>query len=191
MIYIFLSILWTAGIMTCVLLTWKQDGTGMHHGKKASRHRQCDALGNVLLGEFWLYVDVTLTCTTNLNIVAAQVHLLMATVFPNGSGIFQRNNAPCYTAQIIQNWSEEHDREFNSDQVRSTEAPLCNLQDLMNLLLTSLCHIQQHTFRCLVEVMPWPVRSTFATTHYYGKSFKVNKTLLIRFNKCILIELKI
>lgn len=61
--------------------------------------RQADT-GSVMLWAMFcwensgIYVDVTLTCTTNLSIVAAQVHLLMATVFPNGSGIFQPNNAP-------------------------------------------------------------------------------------------------
>ena len=33
-----------------VSLTWRTHGTRMHYGEKASRWRQCDALGNVLLG---------------------------------------------------------------------------------------------------------------------------------------------
>ena len=39
-------------------------------------------------------VNVTLTRTTYLNIVADQVHPFMATVFSNGSGLFQQDNTP-------------------------------------------------------------------------------------------------
>ena len=59
-----------------------------------------------------IHVDVTLTCTANLNIVGAQVHPFMATVFPDGSGLFQQDNAPCHSAKIVQEWFEEHDKEF-------------------------------------------------------------------------------
>ncbi|MCI4375370.1 hypothetical protein PGIGA_G00108680 [Pangasianodon gigas] len=57
-----------------------------------------------------IYVDVTLTRTTYLNIVADQIHPFIATVSPNGSGLFQQDNVPCYTAKIVQEWFEEHDR---------------------------------------------------------------------------------
>ena len=104
-----------------------------------------------------IHVDVTLTCTTYLNIVADQVHPFMATVFPDGSGLFQQDNAPCHTTKIVQEWFEEHDKEFKvlpwppnspdlnlivhlwdvlEKEVRSMEAPPYNLQDL-DLLLTS------------------------------------------------------
>lgn len=43
-------------------------------------------------------VVVTLRHTTDLNSSADQVR--MATLFPNGSGLFQQDNAPCCTAQI-------------------------------------------------------------------------------------------
>lgn len=58
-------------------LVWGQDGNRMHYKKKASQWRQCDVLGNILLGnaESWHYLD-----TLNLNIVADQVHYIMATV---------------------------------------------------------------------------------------------------------------
>ncbi|MCJ8743381.1 hypothetical protein PDJAM_G00093370 [Pangasius djambal] len=125
-----------------------------------------------------IHVDVTLTRPTYLNTVADQVHLFMATVFPNGSGLFQQDNAPCLTAKIVQEWFEEHDKEFKvltwppnspdlnpiehlwdvmDKQGQSMEAPPHNLQDLKDLLLTSWCQIPQHTFRGLVESMPrWP-----------------------------------
>ncbi|KAJ8276573.1 hypothetical protein COCON_G00083250, partial [Conger conger] len=59
-----------------------------------------------------IHVDVNLTHATYLNIVADQVHPFMATVFPDGSGLFQQDNAPCHTAHIVQEWFEEHEEEF-------------------------------------------------------------------------------
>ncbi|MCI4395292.1 hypothetical protein PGIGA_G00178730 [Pangasianodon gigas] len=59
-----------------------------------------------------IHVDVTLTCTTYLNIVADQVYPFMVTEFPNGSGLFHQDNAPCHTAKIVQEWFEEHDKEL-------------------------------------------------------------------------------
>ncbi|MCI4388573.1 hypothetical protein PGIGA_G00087550 [Pangasianodon gigas] len=127
-----------------------------------------------------IHVDVTLTRTIYLNIAADQVHPFMATVFPNGSGLFQQDNAPCHSAKIVQAWFEEHDKEFRvltwppnypdvnlidhlwdvlDKQVWSMEAPPHKLHDLKDLLLTSWCQIPQHTFRGLVESMPWRLRA--------------------------------
>ncbi|KAK3519523.1 hypothetical protein QTP70_033853, partial [Hemibagrus guttatus] len=103
------------------------------------------------------------------------VHPFMETVFPDGCGLFQQDNAPCHKAKIIQEWFDEHNNEFDvltwppnspdlnpiehlrnvlDKQVQSMEAPSRILQDLKDLLLTSLCQIPQHTFRDLVESMP-------------------------------------
>ncbi|MCJ8738877.1 hypothetical protein PDJAM_G00040730 [Pangasius djambal] len=89
----------------------------------------------------------------------------MATVFPNVRGLFQQDDAPCLTADIVQEQFEEHDKEFKvltwppnspdlnpiehlwdvlDKQVRSMEAPPHNLQDLKGLLLTSWCQ-KPHT----------------------------------------------
>ena len=44
-------------------------------------------------------MDVTLTRTTYLNIVADQVHSFIETLFINCSGFFQQDNTPCHTAK--------------------------------------------------------------------------------------------
>ena len=48
-----------------------------------------------------IHVDVTLICTTYLNIVADQVHPFMATVFPHGSELFQQDNAPLHFSGMV------------------------------------------------------------------------------------------
>ncbi len=49
-------------------------------------------------------------------------------IFPDGSGLFQQDNAPCHTAEIVQEWFDEHDKEVkvlpwpsNSPDLNSTE----------------------------------------------------------------------
>ena len=59
-----------------------------------------------------IHVDVNLTCVTYLNIIAEQVHPFRAMVFPDASGLFQEDNAPCHIAHIVQEWFEEHDEVF-------------------------------------------------------------------------------
>ena len=41
-----------------------------------------------------IHVDVTLTHTTYLSIVADHEHPVVITVFPDGCGLFQQDNAP-------------------------------------------------------------------------------------------------
>ena len=48
-----------------------------------------------------IHVEVNLTC------VADQVHPFMAMVFPDGSGLFQRDNAPMHKARSMQKWFGE------------------------------------------------------------------------------------
>uniref|UniRef100_A0A671YBG6 Tc1-like transposase DDE domain-containing protein n=1 Tax=Sparus aurata TaxID=8175 RepID=A0A671YBG6_SPAAU len=130
-----------------------------------------------------IHLDVALTSTTYLNILADQVHPFIQTVFPDGSGFFQRDSTPRHTAKIVQEWFEEHNDEFtvltwppnSSDlnpiehlwdvlnkQVQSMEAPPCNLQDLKDLLLILWSEIPQHTFRRVVESMPLRVKAVLA-----------------------------
>jgi len=58
-----------------------------------------------------IHLDINLTSATYLNIVAQQVHSFVTKMFSGGIGIFQQENAPCQTAQIAQEWFEEHDED--------------------------------------------------------------------------------
>ena len=58
-----------------------------------------------------IHVDVTLTRTTYLSIVADHVHPFMEMVFLDGCGLFQQVNAPCHKAKKVQEWFEEHNNE--------------------------------------------------------------------------------
>ena len=59
-----------------------------------------------------IYVDVTLTLTTYLSIVADHIHPFMKTVFPDGCGLFQQDNALCHKAKIVHEQFEEHNNKF-------------------------------------------------------------------------------
>lgn len=125
-------------------------------------------------------LDAALTCNTYVDILADQVHPFMEAVFPDGSGLFQQDNAPCHTAKMVQEWLQEHDDMFTvlawprnspdlnpierlwealGEQVRSAEAPPRTLEDLQDLLLTSWCQIPPDTFSAAVESMPRRVRA--------------------------------
>ncbi|KAK3540543.1 hypothetical protein QTP70_034300 [Hemibagrus guttatus] len=55
-----------------------------------------------------IHVDVTLTRTTYLSIVADHVYPFMETVFPDGCGPFQKDNVPCQKTKMFQEWFDEH-----------------------------------------------------------------------------------
>ncbi|KAK3523387.1 hypothetical protein QTP86_029885, partial [Hemibagrus guttatus] len=57
-------------------------------------------------------LDVTLTRTTYLSIVADHVPPLMETLFPDVCGLFQQDNVPCYKAKMVQKWFDEHNNQF-------------------------------------------------------------------------------
>lgn len=61
-------------LLWCASLTWRTPGTRMHYGKKTNMPRQCDALGNVLMVNLAIYVNVNLTHTTYLSIATDHVH---------------------------------------------------------------------------------------------------------------------
>ncbi|KAK3560338.1 hypothetical protein QTP86_006422 [Hemibagrus guttatus] len=96
-----------------------------------------------------VHVDVTLTRSTYLSIVADHVHPFMETLFPDGCVLFQQDNAPCHKAEMVQEWFDDHNNQFEvltpppnspdlnpiqhlwdvlDKQVRSMETPPYNLQ---------------------------------------------------------------
>lgn len=113
------------------LLTWGKPGTRVHYGKKASWQRQCDVLSNVLLGNL---VDVTLTFTTYLSIVADHVQYFMEMVFPDGCGLFQQNDAPCHKAKTVQEWFEEQSNAFEMLILVPNSSALNPLERLWDVL---------------------------------------------------------
>ena len=144
-----------------------------HHSLKARRQASRDSV--VLWPVFcWetlgpaIHVDVTLTPTTYLSIVADHVHPFMETVFPDGRGLFQQDNATKQkgfsnglrsTTMRLRWWLGLHIPQIS---IQSMEAPPRNLQDLKNLLQTSWCQIPEHTVRGLVESIPWKLRAVLA-----------------------------
>ncbi|KAK3538082.1 hypothetical protein QTP70_028642 [Hemibagrus guttatus] len=155
---------------------------GEHMAPGCTMGRRQDGGGSVLLWSMFcwetlgpaVHVDVILTRSTYLSIAADHVHPFMETLFPDGCGLFQQDNALCHKAEMVQEWFDDHNNQFEvltpppnspdlnsiqllwdvlDKQVRSMESPPHNLQDLKVLLLTSWCQIPQHTFRDLVESM--------------------------------------
>ncbi|KAK3560711.1 hypothetical protein QTP86_014737, partial [Hemibagrus guttatus] len=59
-----------------------------------------------------VHVDVTVTRSTYLSIVADHVHPFMETLFPDGCVLFQQDNAPCHKAEMVQEWFDEHNNQF-------------------------------------------------------------------------------
>lgn len=69
--------------------------------------------GSVMLGAklCWetlgpgILADVALTYTPYFNIAEDHVHPFMPAIFPNGSGFFQQDKAPCQTTKMHRNGS--------------------------------------------------------------------------------------
>lgn len=55
-----------------------------------------------------IHVDFTLTIVTYLNIVADQLYPFVEMVISHGSCFFQQDNVPLHTAEMVQEWFEEH-----------------------------------------------------------------------------------
>ncbi|KAK3531598.1 hypothetical protein QTP70_024987 [Hemibagrus guttatus] len=140
---------------SCFLLHHVDDRVRVHHlpgehmapGCTMGRRRAGE--GSVMLWAMFccetlgpaIHVDVTLTLTTYLSIIADSVHPFMETALtwpPNSPDL-----SPI-----------EHLWDVLDKQVRSLEASSCNLHDLKDLLLTSWCQVPQHTFRDLAESRP-------------------------------------
>lgn len=59
------------------------------------------SFGVCSVGKPAIHVNVTLTCTTDQDIVADQAPPFLKTVFPGGFGLFQQENAPSLMAKMV------------------------------------------------------------------------------------------
>ena len=80
--------------------TWERDGSRMHYGKKANWPRQCDVLMRNLGS--WSSCGCCLDTCHLPKHCCRPCTPLMATVFPDDSGLFQQDKAPCHTAKNVQ-----------------------------------------------------------------------------------------
>ena len=53
-----------------------------------------------------------ITTKSYVNILDDQIHSMVQTLFPNGHGVFQDDNAFVHTAQIVQDWFSEQEDDF-------------------------------------------------------------------------------
>ncbi|GFT10568.1 transposable element Tc1 transposase [Trichonephila clavipes] len=82
-------------------------------------HTQAGGVSITLWGTFsWTFlgpvvvVEQTMNATGYLNIIAAQLHPCMASVFPAGNRMFQQDHTPCHKAKSLLDWFQEYDSEF-------------------------------------------------------------------------------
>ena len=107
-----------------------------------------------------IQVDVNLTGTTYLSIVADHVHSFMETVFPDGCGLFQSGNAQCHKAKTVQEWFEEHNNEF----------------ELLTWPPNSGFHSNRASVECAGQISPNRVGSTLLLTGFKGTAVLVSDT---------------
>uniref|UniRef100_A0A3B1JRE4 Transposase Tc1-like domain-containing protein n=1 Tax=Astyanax mexicanus TaxID=7994 RepID=A0A3B1JRE4_ASTMX len=117
-----------------------------------------DTLGPVIA------VDASLTSDSYLDIVAEQVPPFMGMVFPDGSGFFQQDNAPCHTADCVQEWFEEHSEEFSLLPWPTDSPdlnPMKNLWDVLEQEVQSADCVQEWFEEHSEEfsLLPWPTDS--------------------------------
>ncbi|KAK3557178.1 hypothetical protein QTP70_024694 [Hemibagrus guttatus] len=126
-------------------------GTRIHYGKKASRWRQCHALGNILLPK-------TLgPAIHDFDMYHLPKHYCRPYTPFHGNELFEEHNkfeVLTWTSNSPNLNPIKHLWDVLNEQVQSMKAPPHNLEDLKNLLLTSWYQIPQHSLRDLVESMP-------------------------------------
>ena len=97
--HIFFYITWMARCVCVAYLgdTWYQDAPS-EEGKPAEAVwclGKCSAA---------IHVDVTPSCTNYLRTAAGHAHPFMETLFLDGCGLFQQDNAKCHKAKMVQEW---------------------------------------------------------------------------------------
>lgn len=132
-------------------LTCATPGITTDCSKKASQRRQCDALDNVMLGNFGCCHPCECSIKKGCQ---ALLHPFIKKVLLDCCGIFQQDNSPCDKAKLVQKW---HNDKFKvliwppdspdiipieylcnvlDKEIGSQEAQTCNFRDLKDLLLT-------------------------------------------------------
>jgi hypothetical protein len=80
-----------------------------------SETRFCDGSGNNVVVQFPVGSNITpnvrITARVYVDRLGNQVHPIIQTLFPNNDAVFQENNAPIYTAGIVQSSFGEHNSE--------------------------------------------------------------------------------
>ncbi|KAK3549263.1 hypothetical protein QTP70_034455 [Hemibagrus guttatus] len=100
----FFYITWMAGCVGSFKAhgnTWHQDAL-WEEGEPVeavSCFGQCSAGKHWVLPSMWIF---TVTRSTHLSIVTDHV-----TIFPDGCGLFQQDNAPCHKAEMLQEWFDD------------------------------------------------------------------------------------
>lgn len=88
-----------------VLLTWRRGGTRMFYGKRASQWRQCNTLGNVLLGilRSCQLCGYSFNANTYLNVVSSIKFMETVSIMDS----FSRITYPATVQTMVQELSEE------------------------------------------------------------------------------------
>ncbi|KAK3523811.1 hypothetical protein QTP70_010172 [Hemibagrus guttatus] len=115
---------------------------GEHMAPGCTMGRRRAGGGSVLLWSMFcwetlgpaVHVDVTVTRSTYLSIAADHVHSFMETLFPDGCGLFQQDNAPCHKAEMVQEWFDDHNNQFEELTPPPNSPDLNPIQHLWDVL---------------------------------------------------------
>ncbi len=98
--HVFFYIMWTARCVCVVYLgkRWHQDA--LWEEGKLAESVWCS--GKRPAEKPWILAFLWILHWHIPHVVADQIHPFMATVFPDVSGLFQQDNVPCHTANIVE-----------------------------------------------------------------------------------------
>ncbi|KAK3555028.1 hypothetical protein QTP86_005693 [Hemibagrus guttatus] len=154
--HVFFYITWMAECVCVSYLgnTWHQDALWEEGGlaEAVSCFGQCSAgkpCGPAV------HVDVTVTRSTYLSIAADHVHSFMETLFPDGCGLFQQDNAPCHKAEMVQEWFDDHNNQFEVLTPPPNSPDLNPIQHLWDVLDKQSANVVTAPERSSLATLPW------------------------------------